>query len=65
MTEKFVKALTKLDPTQIAGLAISLKIGLRDDNGEPKSAEVVISDLIHKFESLRRNQQKNLIKFLK
>lgn len=62
----FLNQITKLSQVEFIGLARMLNIPLVQDNEEktPREFEYIMSDLIDKYITLSKTQQKNLKKIL-
>lgn len=70
--ETFAKLLIQLDGAQVVGLAKILGVELfyadvKDERGNPtpRSGEAIVEDCLVKFNSLNREQRKNILKIMR
>lgn len=69
---EFAKLLVKLDGAQVIGLTRLLQVkvfydDVKDDKGHPmpRSAEAIIEDCLVKFNSLNREERKNILRIMR
>ena len=65
LEEKIVKALVKLEPIMVVGLAKGFGVELLDESDEPRPFELVLSDLLDHIHKLSRSGKRKLLSLLR
>lgn len=65
LEEKIVKALIKLEPIMVIGLAKGFGIALLDETNEPRPFELILSDLLDHIHALSRSGKRKLLSLLR
>lgn len=65
LEEKIVKALVKLEPIMVVGLAKGFSVDLLDEAGEPRPFELILSDLLDRIHALSRSGKRKLLALLR
>lgn len=61
---KFARALSKLDPSEIFGVATLLKVSIVDSAKFDRSEDAIIKDIINAYGRANDNVKKNLLKIV-
>lgn len=65
LEEKIVKALIKLEPIMVVGLAKGFGLALLDEAGEPRPFELILGDLLDSIHKLSRSGKRKLLSLLR
>ena len=62
---RFIEIITKLEPIYFIGVARMMNTTITKTNGEVRTLEEIMSDMIDEFISYNRTQRRNLYKIIK
>ncbi len=65
LEEKIVKALIKLEPIMVVGLAKGFGVALLDEAGEPRPFELILGELLDHIHKLSRSGKRKLLALLR